>query len=437
MDPSRSRTLLVSATCALVMAAVIACTQQTSVAPLREDPELAAVLKARQDQEELLAASRPHALWAIEHYPDSDVLERGVVSTDTDPDGYAPARALWLKQIAKPDASAALLGNAAAFFSESDVPLAEQLLLRSRALEPNGPSPGTEGLSSWDLRLGMLYADVIARDLPYAREVREKLEQSTDAKILHGTGFALWLRERNGRDMATNARDVGQQLIERAARLDSPGSDEARAFLKNRTGERRDDVLYGPAPAPKSWSDRLAKSSGGEKLWRLTMFADQEYLHAEYLDWRARQPEGSPFRSRDPQGDKREAAAAYARSKEYARQALDLAPALEGTTEYPEAVFRAHIALGLNAFREGDRRTAVRHLREASEVPAPSGSPLESRLVNYMLKHGERETIIEYLERAALGRTAEQRATMLEAAAAIREGRMPREYQILLAGGHL
>jgi hypothetical protein len=62
---------------------------------------------------------------------------------------------------------------------------------------------------------------------------------------------------------------------------------------------------------------------------------------------------------------------------------------------------------------------------------------LEYRLVNYLLKHGERDTVVEYLERAARGRTSAQRETMLKAAAAIRDGRMPEHYQRLLASGSL
>lgn len=349
----RSRALRVAATCAVVLATVVACTQQTTVAPLREDPELAAVLNARKDAQELLrtarrltsegaaaleadlvknpgdkasremllayyqwpgrkgqtreallAASRPHALWLIEHEPDSHLLESGRVSTDTGTPGYAQARALWLAQIAKPDVSAATLGNAAAFFTESEPPMAEQLLLRTRALQSRGGEPRTytDDIPEWNLRLGMLYAAVIERDHPHARKVREKLETSTDAAILHATGFALWVPYRSGRDRTRGRLDSSRAYVERAARLDSPYADAANRFLKNMDPSACERLLVeGSATlSRKSSPDLLAKSFGPERLRLLVSFADQEYLSAEYLDWRARQPESSAFRSKDP-----------------------------------------------------------------------------------------------------------------------------------------
>jgi hypothetical protein len=96
--------------------------------------------------------------------------------------------------------------------------------------------------------------------------------------------------------------------------------------------------------------------------------------------------------------------------------------------------------------REGNRNEAVKELLEASNYsPAPvddrqrfvSSSPLEHRLVNYLLKTGERETVIEYLERGAPHRGRARREEMLKSADAIRAGRMPEHYQRLLASGSL
>jgi hypothetical protein len=194
------------------------------------------------------------------------------------------------------------------------------------------------------------------------------------------------------------------------------------------------------------WPELLAESTGGERLRRLVALSELEYMGAEYYDWRARQPESSFERTSNPksnpQQDNERGTAGFARSKSYAQQALALAPTVTNGPEYPDAVFRAHIAFGLNVFREGDRNSAVRHLLEASR--APSGEPstvprslLEGRLVNYLLKHGERETVAEYLERAAASRTPAVRERMLKDAAAIRAGTMPEGYQRSLATGHL
>ena len=55
----------------------------------------------------------------------------------------------------------------------------------------------------------------------------------------------------------------------------------------------------------------------------------------------------------------------------------------------------------------------------------------------YLLKNGERQTVIDYFERASQGRSEVRRKTMLASAAAIRDGRMPEHYQQLRAIGSL
>ena len=63
------------------------------------------------------------------------------VSAEADPVGYAEAKKRWLAQTAKPDASVRVLSNAAYFLARADAPLAEQLLLRAKAM-------ATEALSA-------------------------------------------------------------------------------------------------------------------------------------------------------------------------------------------------------------------------------------------------------------------------------------------------
>jgi hypothetical protein len=107
-----------------------------------------------------------------------------------------------------------------------------------------------------------------------------------------------------------------------------------------------------------------------------------------------------------------------------------------------EAAFDAHITYGLALLREGDRKGAVEQMQAAAKLPAPKrpvvggwASGDEYRLVFYLLKNGERQTIIDYFERAAQGRSDERKKVMLSSASAIRDGRMPEHYQRLVAGG--
>ena len=124
------------------------------------------------------------------------------------------------------------------------------------------------------------------------------------------------------------------------------------------------------------------------------------------------------------------------RSRIYAADALLLAERLTTHPDQKDALFAATIALGANAFRDGDRQTAVRYMLAAADVPpSTSGrvmSPIltlsvERNLIDGLLKYGERETVVEYFERSAETRPAE-RERLLVAAAAIKNGKLPSNY---------
>jgi hypothetical protein len=338
--------------------------------------------------------------------------------------------------MAPSDTSSKVLSNAAYFFAESEKRVAEEILLRAKAQDPDGPQPRRANgvyYPEWSGRLGLLYADAAAGGFGPSRRDndpgiqawgRDRLERSTDGVVLYTAGSRLMYRSQEH-------RSFGRQLIERASKLDSPSRKNALDFLRRSAPENR---LEGPL---------TQNAKGAERLRQLASRAEVEYMNGEYSDWRARQSPDHRDYSGNPARDVQQAAEMFGQSKLHAREALELAPSLKGTAEYPNAIFRAHIASGLNAFREGNRDEAVKHLLEASKTPASSPpapeprSMLEYRLVNYLLKHGERATVLEYLERSAPGREQGQRDRMLKEAAAIREGRMPEQFQRMLANGSL
>jgi tetratricopeptide (TPR) repeat protein len=257
--------------------------------------------------------------------------------------------------------------------------------------------------------------------------VRETLEATKDAEILAAAGSYLVSNARNAK-VAFDHHALGRRYLERAVQLDPQSSEKRRTLEAAADLERGQPqfVPFGTAPR-ETWPDLLAKSSNEERLLRLAAAAELEYMSGENYKHVGRQPE---------------ALNAFERSERYAREALALAPSLSSHPTYPDALFRGHIAVGLSALRNGDRRTAVEHLLEAAKVPPSTGRSqpprsLEYRLVNYLLKDGERTAVIDYLERAAPQRDADERAAMMKTAAAIRSGRMPEHYQRLLASGHL
>ena len=124
-------------------------------------------------------------------------------------------------------------------------------------------------------------------------------------------------------------------------------------------------------------------------------------------------------------------------AKAHAEEALKVAKEHAQDPAYSAAVMTAHHVLATVALRDGDRERAVYHMRESVKVPpseqiqyAPPFSWL--RPVNQLLKEGERERVVEFLE-AFASLTIRDRDRLLEDATAIREGRMPASYQHMVA----
>ncbi len=97
--------------------------------------------------EKVKEARRRHILWLIEHHPEDRLAGAPEARVDlvggslADPEGYVQAAAAWRKEAAKPEASSALLTNAAHFFTLTENEFAASLLVR--ALGPSqGPGRG-------------------------------------------------------------------------------------------------------------------------------------------------------------------------------------------------------------------------------------------------------------------------------------------------------
>jgi hypothetical protein len=120
-----------------------------------------------------------------------------------------------------------------------------------------------------------------------------------------------------------------------------------------------------------------------------------------------------------------------------AEEVLKMAAAHEQDPAYSAAVMTAHHVLTTAALRHGDRERAVHHMRESVKVPTSEQiqyvPPFSwMRPVNRLLKEGEREAIVEFLE-AFAQLTIRDRDRLLQDAKAIREGRMPSSYQRTVA----
>ena len=388
-----------------------------------------------------IAGRRPIVLWLIEHHPDSDLFERrpGRITSRRDwlPDsqGYDAAKRLWLAHAARPDVTAKTLRTAASFLAEDRL-VAEQLLLQGQRMYPN---------QAWSRELGRRYATAIynsswpplsAEDArAYASKVRSTLDATRDPLLLATAGQALMTNTfRPG--LETERMGLARTYLERAIQLD-PKSQEARAgldLLDDYAFVEREATLLAGVP-PESKRDVIAKLPEPDRLVLLVRQATREHLETRNDDWRSFR--WTALNLPERVDEERAAAASHERARQYANEALELAMRRPDDRDSADAVFAATMALGANAFREGNRRAAIRHMLDAADAPASFsrrtgsmvlGLSLERRLIGGLLQAGERETVIDYFERSARRRPAD-RERLLAAATAIRNGKQPINYQ--------
>lgn len=473
--------------CAAVLVVAIACRQQIAAEPLRPDPEVqkqidenkarserhkAAVamtaaeaaalektletnpdnLEAREtlivfyDQagkvswEEKLAGIRKHALWRLANLPETD-LWIPHISKRYDPEGYERAKQLWLEQTSRPDVTPKTLGRAAAFLDWSDKPMAEELLLRAQRMDPTGP---------WSNRLGDLYAAAIVGSVdpryrttdageaasPFAAEARRKLEASSDPNLLASAGYGLTMLYSRPA-AAVGADALGRRCLERAASLDPRNARAQSALADLRRYERTREIQGRLFPAGAAGTvDRFSDITYAavsalpeeDRLFYLPGAAEVAYTGAEYLDYTA----GGKPKAEQAEARKR-AAEGFARARQYANDALALARKHPQAAQDNAVIYRAETVLGVLALKDGDRKRAVAHMRTAADAPVsdPGNSlqfSLRGRLVEYLLREGERESVAEYLEKSA-ERSPPERDRLMKDAGQIRAGMMPPSYQ--------
>lgn len=473
---SRARAWTTLGVCAAAIVLVVACRQPSAQAlPLREDPDLTKRLvdqdestkkfeaardmtQAQADELEKTLEANPndfetrrqlvayyrssssvawdkkvpglrrHALWLIEHHPEHEVAPPSL-SPQHDPQGFATAKMLWEAHLARADASPFLVYRAARFFAPSDKPYTEKLIRRGMQMDPESDAlrarmaPNVGGYE-WDSQLAQLYASALLaservygtyNDLrtrtewlgsPYAAEVRQKLADSKDPRLLARVGSTVVQRTMHGggpgedpkqREAREEMREEGLGYLRRALELDPNLELAKRVVFMATSSERMTDA------------DRLANR------------AHEKFMISEDI---------TEYAKKDPDKAKNERAEA----KKQAEQVLEMAKSHPSDPAYSAAVMTAHQVLSAIAIRDGDRERAVEHLLESVKVP-PSDElryrdPFAwARPVNYLLKAGERERVVQFLEALAPLLGTQNRDRVLKDATAIREGRMPMAYQ--------
>jgi len=133
------------------------------------------------EDEEAQSAHRRHALWFIEHAPESEHISQLfyplIFDQTSDPERYARAETLWLEHIERDPDDVDLLENAAKFLMWSDPELATGALTSMQHHQPDNPE--------WHERLGdiyhrRMYEDPARTDVEAARTAFDHYRKAHD-----------------------------------------------------------------------------------------------------------------------------------------------------------------------------------------------------------------------------------------------------------------
>jgi len=348
-----------------------------------------------------------------------------------DPTGYAQAKELWLAHTKRPDVTPQILANAAGFFEAADQPLAEELLLRARALDPEGP---------WTAHLGRFYAATLTGSLApspahhsrwviaagsarsgYAAGVRRKLGESSDDALLTAAGWSF-ARAIRYPGMEFDPQLWAESCFTRAIQVNPHAVLAHSALLRVRRQidfSREVNALWTAPPDHQYESvSALADRHRFEQLPHLARDAYQTFRTLGRWD--------------DRNLDARRQLA-LRNARQYADDALALAGRLGDDSNRGTAIYMANMTLGALALQSGDRDAAVSFLLKASEAPASEEIVYSDELtpdlywhvVSDLLEQGERDAVATFLERLARVNIP-LRVELRTAAAAVRRGEKPR-----------
>jgi len=410
------------------------------------------VFYGRHVTEQTLELRRAQVLWFIQHHPEDETVLAGRISPSSsdplpDANGYAQAKKLWLQKTGDAQRDPAVLMNAASFLKVADKPLAEQLLIRASELESQNTEAiaveSATGQSSIRIRttspkgmaailLGRLYYEALVGSnalMPmgvvrsvsltdvhgtYANEVRQKLATATNPVVLASTGDMLVTWGRNltaRRDVDFDAVALGKSYVERALQLDPQNRNAHRTLAYLHRIER--SAPLDQAFREKRLQEYVASSTGMERCYALYKMAESEYVRFKEKNTRP--------------NDQLEHA------KQMAEESLKLAASFRNEPDYGDVIYSDNMLLGMIAMYHGQRKEAVKYMHTAAEAPSTEELAylqgiLTLELPGWLLKDGERQSVIDFLERFAKTNISE-RALLLDSAAAIRNGMRPTWYR--------
>ncbi|MCC7186478.1 MAG: M56 family metallopeptidase [Acidobacteria bacterium] len=397
-----------------------------------------------------LDSHRRVVLWAIEHKPESSLVQWRMPRA-ADPTGYDAARLLWARLLTSKDVSVRNYEQAILFTLLSDPVAAERMVMDARRRFPRVvKTDGTLGGSlerTWGTHLGRVYARVMLGTFEYpfffpfgqpnpalaaspeAQRVRAIVDASSDAAMVGAVGEELaGARQDASRPLHFDAKSVGLAYLRRSLELD-PDQPWRQVSL-----ERKEWQLFLASQTAKV---RAATGLGLEQLPPAQVMALPEDLQWTTLPYLAERAYAKAM-SRGFQNHRDNVWSEYlGRARSYSDRAITL---LQRRND-PGVVrmqYDAHVVRGWAAIADNDRARAITHLNAAIDalVAKPitlmdGRGPLHT-LTNYLIKAGDTGPVADAFDRlAALGE--EDMAEFKKSAEDLRAGRMPDQYQRMMA----
>lgn len=249
----------------------------------------------RSGRQEDRAKRVQHALWLIEHHPDSELLHSPVSrfsKGELAPADYRRAVALWDTAAKRRPADAAVQWNAASFFQGLDPGLHMHYLEATAAADPNHPFAL--------LPLAYFYALSILERGPLASRAQAGLEASNNVWVLGNAAYMFQSQYNRALQMGTpnpRAAELAERYFLRAKALD-PNLDR-KAILPQIDMQAIQRGWQAEQQAQRDWQARAAEAVG--KIRRLPVEAFPKLPTAVAQVLRARNckvpqpsPEGVP-----------------------------------------------------------------------------------------------------------------------------------------------
>ncbi len=374
--------------------------------------------KLRMSKQEIVAARRRHILWTVENratatdvfdMPELEMSNKGPLG---DPEGAREAEQAWQHAIAGHPQDNQILLNAAWFCAKSDPAFSEKVLQQAN-------SRGGDDLQ-WNSMLGWLYATVMvsAPDGVFVEHAHSALAHSQNAALVAAAAPVLARPEpqfsTTPQPRVWFARpeyiELAEELAARAVSLE-PGNPYWLWPLLQVLG-----VEVGTAGTPDQ------KLVAQKKVYGLFQYFNDIAVDPGYRTLLLPVLANLAFDVKDDEA-----------AKTYAMQALDLAPqqgdrTIEGTAVGPQAIHDANDVLGRVALRSGNLPQARDYLLKAGATPAGGTMSIvgpRMQLAQALLDHGERDVVLQYLEK--IEASWERGAIQIDHwIAAIRMGKMER-----------